>query len=160
MREAARFRARLEPEAGGTFVIVPPDMAERLAARGRTSVRGTVNGTPFRSQVMPYRDGSPAGRRWYMVVNRAVRAAAGGLEPGDGVELVLERDDAPRTVDMPAELTAALEAEPAARRGWDALAPSHRNEYAAWVGEAKREETRRRRAAETLKRVAEGRRSP
>jgi hypothetical protein len=157
--DAVRFRARLEPEAGGTFVVVPDEMAERIGARGRTSVRGTVNGTPFRNQVMPYRDDSPQGRRWYMVVSRAVRAAAGGLEAGDEVELVLQRDDEPRTADVPAELSDALDRDPRARLAWEAIAPSHRNEYAAWVGEAKRQETRHRRAAVTVKRMAERMRS-
>lgn len=35
----------------------------------------------------------------------------------------------------------------AAERIFKALPPSHRNEYLRWIGEAKRAETRRRRAA-------------
>jgi uncharacterized protein YdeI (YjbR/CyaY-like superfamily) len=42
------------------------------------------------------------------------------------------------------------------RRGvvaFESLSYSHRKEYADWIVEAKREETRRRRAAETLERL-------
>ena len=68
----------------------------------------------------------------------------------------LERDDEPRTVEVPAELRDALAGDPDARAAWDGLAPSHRNEHAAWVAEAKRPETRSRRATAVLRRLAEG----
>ena len=59
---------------------------------------------------------------------------------------------------MPPELTAALAAEPAAGAAFAALSPSHRREYAQWVGEAKRPDTRERRATATAVKVLEGRR--
>jgi hypothetical protein len=89
---AVRFEAVLEPEGTGTYVIVPDDVADAMGARGRTSVAGTIDGRPFRNQVMPYRDDSPNGRRWYMVVNRTVRAEI-GKGAGEPVALVLARDD-------------------------------------------------------------------
>lgn len=55
--------------------------------------------------------------------------------------------------EIPVELRAALAASPAARRAFDAMPPSHRREYATWVGEAKKPETRARRAAEAVKRI-------
>ena len=48
---------------------------------------------------------------------------------------------------IPAELSEALSENEAAGRIFGALPPSHRNEYMRWIGEAKRAETRRRRAA-------------
>ena len=45
---------------------------------------------------------------------------------------------------MPAELSEALSENEAAERIFEALPPSHRNEYLQWIGEAKRAETRRR----------------
>jgi uncharacterized protein YdeI (YjbR/CyaY-like superfamily) len=56
-------------------------------------------------------------------------------------------DDEPRMVEPPAELAEALAADAAAKAAWEALAPSHRKEYARWVAEAKRPETRRARGA-------------
>ena len=47
---------------------------------------------------------------------------------------------------MPAELSEVLSENEAAERIFAALPPSHRNEYLRWIGEAKRAETRRRRA--------------
>jgi uncharacterized protein YdeI (YjbR/CyaY-like superfamily) len=55
-----------------------------------------------------------------------------------------------RELDLPDELAAALAEDPAARAAFDALAVSHRREYANWVAEAKRPETRTRRAGRAL----------
>ena len=49
-------------------------------------------------------------------------------------------------VGIPVELSEALSENEAAERIFAALPPSHRNEYLRWIGEAKRAETRRRRA--------------
>ena len=47
---------------------------------------------------------------------------------------------------IPAELSEALSENEAAERIFAALPPSHRKEYLRWISEAKRAETRRRRA--------------
>jgi uncharacterized protein YdeI (YjbR/CyaY-like superfamily) len=56
----------------------------------------------------------------------------------------------------PLDLRQALRKNPAARRTWEAFAPSHRREYIEWLTEAKRDETRARRLATTLEWLAEG----
>ena len=65
-------------------------------------------------------------------------------------------DDAPRVVTVPLELAEALAGSPAAAAAYEALSYSHRREYAAWVDGAKREPTRRERAAKTLARLLDG----
>ena len=55
--------------------------------------------------------------------------------------------------EVPEELAAALAADAVASSAFRALAPSHRREYSSWVGEAKRPETRVRRAAEAVVRL-------
>ena len=43
--------------------------------------------------------------------------------------------------------------DPAARAAYDALPPSHRAEYARWIGEGKRPETRAEHTAKTIRRL-------
>jgi hypothetical protein len=141
-----RFRAELRPVEGGTFVDIPPEAVEALEATGRTSVVGTIDGRPFKHQFMPYVfEGE--GRKVVMAVNKATRTAL-GKAVGDTVEFELARDARPRSADVtvPAELVAALASDPAAKAAFDALAPSHRREFAEHVAEAKRPDTRVRRA--------------
>jgi uncharacterized protein YdeI (YjbR/CyaY-like superfamily) len=58
--------------------------------------------------------------------------------------------------EAPPELIAALKKNAAARKTFEAFAPSHKREYVEWIVEAKREETRARRIAQTLEWLAEG----
>jgi hypothetical protein len=148
-----RFSAVLQPADVGTFVVIPPKIVAALGATGRTSVTGTIDGQPFANQVMPYTY-EGVGRQFVMVVNKAVRTAL-GKEAGESVEFVLARDTRSRSADVvvPAELVEALAADPESQSRFDGLAPSHRREYADFVGEAKREETRRRRAEQTIARL-------
>jgi uncharacterized protein YdeI (YjbR/CyaY-like superfamily) len=57
--------------------------------------------------------------------------------------------------ELPAELLAALRAAPAARDRFEQLAPSHRREYVRWISQARREDARERRAAQTVMRLLE-----
>jgi hypothetical protein len=136
-----RFSATLEAR----WVVVPLD-ARALWGEARPPVAGTVNGVPFRGRLMVY-DGVTV-----LGLTNAFRARA-GIGEGEMVEVVMERDDAPREVEEPPALTAALERDEEARAAFDALAFSHRREYAQWIAEAKREETRERRVRQTLERL-------
>ncbi len=134
------------PEATGswTFFVPPFRVAEVFGRKGQLKVRGTINGVPFRSSLAPRGDGTH-----YMVVNREVREAA-GVGRGDTVHIVLEEDTEPRTVAVPPDLQAALDADPAAAAAFERLAYTHRREYIQAVGDAKRPETRARRIAQTI----------
>jgi hypothetical protein len=156
MADEVRFSAVLEPADVGTYVVIPPDVVAALGATGRTSVTGTIDGRPFANQVMPYTF-EGVGRQVVMVVNRAVRTSL-GKSAGETVQFVLSRDDRSRSadVDVPSELVEALEGNPEAKAAFDDLAPSHRREHAEYVAAAKREETRRRRAEQTVARLRNG----
>jgi hypothetical protein len=60
----------------------------------------------------------------------------------------------------PPELAKAMARSKAARTQWDALAPSHQKEYARWITDAKKDETRERRVAQAVEKLAEGRKTP
>jgi hypothetical protein len=142
--EEARIGAFLAGVAGG---------ARTLALRGEPGIGKT---TLWRQAVADARDN---GGRTYLGLRVEIRAAA-GIEVGDPVEVVLEHDDAPREVAVPAALDAALDGDAAARAVYDALAFTHRREYAEWIASAKREETRERRVARALEMLHAGIRHP
>lgn len=80
----------------------------------------------------------------------AEHRAASGVTGGQVVEITIVRDDAPREVEVPPALAAALEADPVAQAAWDRLAYSHRKEHARAITEAKADETRERRVAKAI----------
>ena len=57
---------------------------------------------------------------------------------------------------MPTALAEALAADPVAAQAFEKLAFTHRKEYAVWVAEAKREETRERRVGQALEMLKAG----
>lgn len=57
--------------------------------------------------------------------------------------------DAVERLEEPDDLKQALDADPDARRHWDAFPPSTRRAILEWIGAAKRPETRDRRVGET-----------
>lgn len=87
--------------------------------------------------------------------SKAARAE-GGVELGEEVTFDIAADLAPRTVEVPDDLAAALAADPAVEQTFAAMAYSHRKEYVRWVTEAKREQTRLDRIAKTVEKVRVG----
>lgn len=105
-----------------------------------------------------------ANSRW-SAVNRQRYAAlkAGGRLKAAGIARPpTERGYAPRPPrrPLPATLTAYIQAglksHPKASQHFEALAPSHRRRYIAWIESAKREDTKLRRLKEAIRLLAGG----
>jgi hypothetical protein len=144
-----RFRATL----GERGVVVPGDPKTEFGG-ARAPVAGTVNGTRFRGRLMVY------GGVTYLGFRKEIRDAAGEIGQGDEVEVVIERDDAPREVEVPDALARALAADRTARGVFEGLAFTHRKEYATWIAEAKKEETRARRVERAIAMLHDGVKHP
>ena len=89
------------------------------------------------------------GGEFLLGLNREVRTAA-GVEVGDEVTVTIALDEAPREVEVPSALAHALETDAAAKAAFDGLAFTHRKEFARWIAEAKKDDTRDRRVAQAL----------
>ena len=59
---------------------------------------------------------------------------------------------------VPQDMRAAIDAVPAAKATFDGFPPSQQRDYVEWVTEAKRDETRAKRLAQTVEWIAEGKR--
>ena len=147
---AIQFRALLQPR-GPAAAVVLDDAQVATVGEGarRFPVVATVNGYTWRTSV------ARMGGEFLLGLSKEVRRGA-GVEAGDEVEVAVELDTAPREVELPGALAAALAADPQAKASFDRLAFSHRKEYARWVGEAKQEETRQRRVQQALEMIRAG----
>ena len=140
----ATFRTRLLQSGNNVGIVVPEDIVLGFGAGRRVPVIVTVDGGYSYSNTV-----SPMGGRFMISFNSETRKAT-GKGGGDEVEITLEHDAAPRTVEVPPALRAALDAEPAAAAAWEELAPSHRKEHVRAITEAKSDETRGRRIAAAI----------
>jgi hypothetical protein len=146
-----RIRALLE-QNGKTAVgfAIPEDVVLALGKGKRPPVRVTINGYTYRSTV------APLGGRYLVGVSAENRTAA-GVAGGQTHDIELELDDAPRAVELPAELAAALAAEPAARATFERLSPSNQGYHVSLVTGAKSDETRARRIEMSIAALRVGR---
>ena len=138
-------------ELGGktaTGMAVPAEVVQALGSGKRPAVRVTVGGHTYRSTI------ASMGGRFLLPLSAENRAAA-GVAAGDAVEVEVEVDDTPRVVEVPADLSAALDAEPAARRRFDALSYSHQLRHVLAVEGAMAAATRQRRVAAAVATLAE-----
>ena len=146
-----RFRATIQQ--GGktaTGIEVPERVVEALGSGRRPAVKVTINGYTYRSSV------AVLGGR-YMVGVSAEHRAGAGVAGGDEVDVDIELDTAPREVTVPADLAAALDAEPAARRTFDGLSYSNQSWHVLQVEGAKTDETRQRRITRSVDTLKQGR---
>lgn len=134
------FSGHLLLDGNNTGIEVPPAIVEALGAGKRPAVVVTVNGYTYRSTI------AVMGGR-HLIAFSSDRRRETGLAGGDAIEVTLELDTAPRTVEVPDDLAAALDAAPGARAAFDALSPSARKAHVTGVEGAKAAETRARRVA-------------
>ena len=98
----------------------------------------TFDGVPDKSSLIRY--GYP---QHLAGVPKAIREQI-GKQPGDHVEVVVWKDETPRTVEIPEEFAKRLKKEKLLPF-FEALSNTHRKEYVRWITEAKKEETRKAR---------------
>jgi hypothetical protein len=140
-----RFKIKLIGQEGSsaTGFYAPFDVPETFGTRARVPVRGTINGYPFRSSLMPMGGGYCIG------VNKTMREGA-NVKAGDEVDVVLERDTEERTMEAPPELRKELAKNKKARDKWGGLAYTVKKEMALSITGAKQEETKKRRLAKVM----------
>ncbi|ESQ86617.1 YdeI/OmpD-associated family protein [Asticcacaulis benevestitus] len=134
-----KFRTIIDqPETRNvTGIIVPPEIVEALGKGKRPPVMVTINGYTYRSTI------AIMGGRFMLPLSLENRVPA-GVTAGDEVEIDLALDTEIRTVEVPQELAAALEAA-GKREAFDQLAFTYRKEHVRSVEDAKAPETRARR---------------
>jgi len=142
-----RFETTMLLTGNNTGIEVPPDVIEALGAGRKPPVTVTVNGYEYRSTV------AVMGGR-HLIPFSSDKRAATGIQGGDPIVVDVEVDTAPRTVEVPDDLAAALDASPAARAAFDALSPSARKAHVTNVESAKAAETRERRVDAIVAKLA------
>lgn len=145
-----RFRtAILQTDKTATGIRVPVEVVESLGRGKRPPVKVTINGFTYRNTI------AVMGGE-YMVGVSAENRAGAGVAGGDVVDVDIELDTEPRTVDVPDDLAAALEGVPDARRTFDALSNSNKGWHVLQVQGARSDETRARRIAKSVDALRQG----
>jgi len=111
--------------------------------------KGTLVGAKIRDKVREMGD-LPPKAEFIGCVRRAVELNENGVK-------VPRQPAKPRKpLAVPADFRGALGKRPKARASWESFSPSHQREYLEWILEAKQEETRSRRIAQSVEWLADG----
>jgi hypothetical protein len=149
-----KFKATIQPGiGGGAAVIFPYNVEEEFGTKAHVPVSATLEGVPYRGSLVKC---GPT--RHMLGVLKSIREQI-GKGPGDTVEVVLWKDEAERTVDVPAELAALMKAAKLLEF-FEKLSYTHRKEYCRWITGAKREETRQMRLKKSIEMLAKGVKTP
>lgn len=149
-----KFTGELVSNGGNAAgFVVPEDVVEGLGAGRRPKVVVTVAGHTWRSSI------ASMGGQMLLGMSVANREAA-GVAAGQVLEVEVVVDDAPREVEVPVALAAALSADPEARAFWETLSYSNQRAFAEPVADTKNEETRARRVVKAMTALREGRKRP
>ena len=150
-----------EKKHTGTASIAYPDALDEALCFGWVdSLVKRLDERRFARKFTPRRPDS----RW-SAVNRkryAELRTAGRLQPPGSARPPTNRGPGPRPprlelpTRLPAYIEAALQNHPPALRHFEALAPSQRRRYFAWIESAKRQETKLRRLEEAIRLLASG----
>jgi len=124
-------------------IPVPEDVVLGLDAGKRVPITVTINSHTYRSSVAPYRGD-------YMIALSAENRIAAGIEPNDAITVTIEVDTEPRVVEVPADLQAALDANPAAQAAFTALSYSNQRAIVQNVQGTTVAETRARRVVAAI----------
>jgi len=139
------FTTTLVQSGNNVGIEVPEEIVLGFGAGKRVPVTITINGYSYGSTI------AVMGGKYLVGVAAAHRAAA-GVAGGEEHQVSIEHDTAPRTVELPRDLGAAL-TDAGVRDRFDALSYSARKEHARAVEEAKQAETRQRRVAKIVEKL-------
>jgi hypothetical protein len=140
MKETFTTKIQKAEGLNATGIRVPPEVIAALGQGKKPRVKVSLNGYTYRSTVAAYGD-------VFMLPLSQEHRAAAGVDAGDEVDVTLELDLEPRTVEVPEDLAAALAKKPGARDTFDKLSYTMRKEHVRQVETAKAQETRERRIA-------------
>jgi hypothetical protein len=138
-----KFKAEVIRSGNATAVEVPKAGIESFGAGARPPVAISINGHRWRSRI------AVKGGKSLVGISASTRAAS-SISEGDLVDVLLELDEAPRTVPEPADLSEALAKSKHARAAFDSLPFGLRRKHVAAIEEAKSPETRQRRIAKLV----------
>ena len=152
-----RFTALIESSdrrIDAAHVTIPFDVQKVYGTRGQVKVKATFDGHPYRGIIANMGTGCHV-----LLVRRDIRdAIRKGV--GESVLVTIEKDTEERVVELPEDLDLVIKSRKKAKDFFDSLSFTNRKEYAVWIISARKEETRKKRLAQVLPKLLQGKRNP
>jgi|SRR6185312_3585542 hypothetical protein len=141
-----KFKTKIVQTGNNTGIEVSELTLEKLGSGKKPLVVVTLNGYSYRSAV------GKMGDR-FMISLSAENQKNARVNGGDVVEINLELDTQPRTVEIPTDLQKALDKNKTAKMNFEKLSPSKKKAIVISITEAKTEETKMKRINKSLEQL-------
>ena len=144
-----KFNAEIKKIEGkdGAYIERPFDVEEVYGAK-RVKVKATFDGVEYRGSIVKM--GLPC---YIIGITKEIRKKI-EKEPGDIIEVTIEKDEEDRVVEIPTDFKERIELDNNIKEFWNTLSFSMQKKYVTWITSAKKEDTRNKRidtAIEKLK---------
>jgi hypothetical protein len=152
-----KFKAVLENPEGKmdiAFISIPFNVQEVYGSKGQVKVKATFDGHEYRGVIANMGTGCHI-----LGIRKDIREAI-GKQVGDVVQVTIQKHEAERVVDVPADLKKILVKNAKAKSFFDSLSFTNRKEYSLWISSAKKEETKAKRLKEILPKLLAGKKNP
>lgn len=138
-----KFKTKIWVDGNNTGIKVPEEVVMSFNKGKKVPVVVSLKKYSYRSTVVVYNG-------VFMLPLAKEHREAADVRGGEEVEINLEYDDKPRTVDVPPELQKLLNNDKEAKEIFEKLAYTHKKEYVRWISDAKKEETKQSRLGKIL----------
>lgn len=138
-----KIKTKIIQTGNNTGIEVNESILDQLGGGKKPLVLVTLNNYSYRSAV------GKMGAK-YMISLSAENRKNAQVKGGDILEIGLELDKAPRTVEVPADFQKALDKNKIAKSNFEKLAPSKKKAMVLSITEAKAIETRLRRIEKSI----------
>jgi hypothetical protein len=147
-----RLREPSSPESGKGwgFLLVPEEVSQSLARRGRMSANLNLDGIKFQAMLEP--DGKLG--HWVRVDAAIIKQAK--LRFGDQVSVSLSLPKKEPAPAVPADFAQMLASHPAALRTWNSTTAIAQVDWIHWAESAKQAKTRSKRIADAAEMLSQG----
>ncbi len=127
------------------FIEFPYDVEKEFGKKGQVKVQATFDGHAYRGSL------AKMGYQCHRLgLTKEIRNAI-GKKPGDIVHVVIKEDTEPRLVEIPTDFAKLLDENPDAKATFEKLSYTNRKEYARWISDAKKTETRTQRLQKAVR---------
>ncbi|HQW11769.1 MAG TPA: YdeI/OmpD-associated family protein [Saprospiraceae bacterium] len=141
-----KFKTTIIQTGNNTGIEVSDQILDQLGSGKKPLVVVTLNGYSYRSAV------GKMGSRFMISLSAENRKNA-GVSGGDLVEINLELDTEPRTVEVPTELQKIFKENKSVKFNFEKLSPSKRKAIVISINEAKTEETKMKRIQKAIEQL-------
>ncbi|WP_346928996.1 YdeI/OmpD-associated family protein [Clostridium sp.] len=143
-----KFKGQLKEAMGkgGAYIEIPFNVEEVFGAK-RVKVKATFDGVPYRGSIVRM------GTECHIIgVTKDIRKRI-NKDVGDYVEVIVEKDDEERKIDLPEDFKIRIEESKEIYDFWNSLSYSNQKKYVDYIDSAKKEETRKKRIEDSINKL-------